>query len=133
MVPPAAELSTGRWLGARLLCFLGCRAELSDRKIVRSDRTRRNRAARPGHHVKMWLSGGGFGGDAVAHRYQLCDVVACSAFGVDPRARVAVETILRDRLVGKPAVTGADAGRVDLNSSGSTGLSDGVRPDGAAK
>jgi hypothetical protein len=84
MVPPAAELSTGRWLDARLLCFLGCRAELSDRKIVRSDRTRRNRAARPGHHVKMWLSGGGFGGDAVAHRYQLCDVVARSAFGVDP-------------------------------------------------
>src|ERR1700724_2676644 len=29
-------------------------------------------------------SGGGFEGDAVAHRHQLRDVVACSAFGVDP-------------------------------------------------
>src|SRR6185312_4593080 len=29
-------------------------------------------------------SGGGFEGDAVAHRHRLRDVVACSAFGVDP-------------------------------------------------
>ena len=29
-------------------------------------------------------SGGGFEGHAVAHRHLLRDVVACSAFGVDP-------------------------------------------------
>ncbi len=41
----------------------------------------------PGRVVRMQIrfgSGGGFEGDAVAHRHQLRDVVACSAFGVDP-------------------------------------------------